>query len=169
MTHPLIAQLHFARSEFARCIDGLSDADARRRLEPMNCISWMIGHLAAQEQGYWVMVAQGQRLYPDLHKIVGYGSPPSTPPLAEMLETWHAITAAADVYLATVTPEVLSSHLIWKEKPMAESVGTMLQRNIYHYWFHCGEAYAVRQMLGHTGMGDFVGDMAAAQYRPEQA
>ncbi|MEZ4560263.1 MAG: DUF664 domain-containing protein, partial [Caldilineaceae bacterium] len=93
MTHPLIAQLHFARSEFARCIDGLSDADARRRLEPMNCISWMIGHLAAQEQGYWVMVAQGQRPYPDLHKIVGYGSPPSTPHLAEMLETWHAITA----------------------------------------------------------------------------
>lgn len=168
MSHPLVVQLQFARSEFARCLEGLTDADARRRLEPMNCISWMIGHLAAQEQGYWVMLAQGERPYPDLHKLVGYGSPPSTPPLAEMLDAWHTITAAADRYLATVTPEILLSHFERRGEPLAESVGTMLQRNIYHYWFHCGEAYAARQMLGHTGMGDFVGDMSAAQYRPEQ-
>jgi len=46
MPHPLIVQLHFTRSEFKRALEGLSDADARRRLLPMNCISWNIGHLA---------------------------------------------------------------------------------------------------------------------------
>lgn len=163
--HPLVTQLHFARSEFMRCLDGLSDADAHRRLEPMNCISWMVGHLASQEQANWVMLAQGQRPYPDLHKLVGYGSPPSTPPLEEMLETWRAVTTAADTYLTTVGGETLHTHFTWRGREMDESVGTMLQRTIYHYWFHCGEAYAVRQMLGHTGMGDFVGDMSNATYQ----
>ena len=43
----------------------------------------------------------------------------------------------------------------------------MLMRTIYHYWFHTGEAAAVRQLLGHTGLPEFVGDMSAATYRPE--
>jgi hypothetical protein len=33
-------------------LTGLSDTDARQRLDPMNCISWIIGHLAWQEQRY---------------------------------------------------------------------------------------------------------------------
>jgi hypothetical protein len=46
MTHPLVTQLRFTRSELQRALDSVPDADARRRLEQMNCISWMIGHLA---------------------------------------------------------------------------------------------------------------------------
>ena len=45
MTHPLVTQLRFARSEFVRCLEGVSDEDARSRIMPMNCISWMVGHL----------------------------------------------------------------------------------------------------------------------------
>jgi hypothetical protein len=43
----------------------------------------------------------------------------------------------------------------------------MLMRNIYHYWFHTGEIHAIRQMLGHSGLPDFVGDMSKAAYYPE--
>jgi hypothetical protein len=43
----------------------------------------------------------------------------------------------------------------------------MLTRNIYHYWFHTGEAHAIRQMLGHGRLPQFVGDMSTAMYRPE--
>jgi hypothetical protein len=39
MTHPFVTQLRFARSELVRCLEGVSDEDARRHLEPMNCIS----------------------------------------------------------------------------------------------------------------------------------
>ena len=46
MTHPLITQLRFARSEFVRCLEGVSQEDAVKRLLPMNCISWIVGHLA---------------------------------------------------------------------------------------------------------------------------
>ena len=168
MVHPLVTQLRFARSELVRCLEGVSDADARRRFEPMNCISWIVGHLANQENGYWVLVAQGETLVPNLNQLVGYGKPASTPPLEEMWATWRAIAGAADRYLDGLTPELLQTHLEWKGRRLPESIGTMLLRNIYHYWFHIGEAYAVRQLLGHSELPEFVGDMSVALYRPER-
>ena len=46
--------------------------------------------------------------------------------------------------------------------------GSLLQRVIYHYWYHTGENMAIRQMLGHTALPDFVGDLdGEAPYRPE--
>ena len=167
MTHPLVNQLRFTRRELLRCLQGVSDADARRRIEPMNCLSWIVGHLADQENRYWVMVAQGQTLAPELNERVGYRKPASTPPFDEMLNTWRTITETADRYLDTLTPGLMQTHFEWKGKPMRENIGTMLLRNIHHYWFHIGEAYANRQMLGHTDLPEFVGDMSAVGYRPE--
>jgi hypothetical protein len=167
MTHPLVTQLRFARSELVRCLEGVSDEDARRHLEPMNCISWIVGHLAYQENVYWMLRAQGQNLAPDLQQRVGWGQPPSTPPLDEMWAVWHTITSAADRYLDTLTPELLQTHLEWEGKALPENIGTMLLRNIYHYWFHIGEAHAIRQLLGHPDLPQFVGDISKAPYRPE--
>jgi hypothetical protein len=59
---------------------------------------------------------------------------------------------------------VLHQHLQWEGETVPENIGTMLLRNIYHYWFHTGEAHAVRQMLGHTNLPDFVGDLSAVQF-----
>jgi hypothetical protein len=165
--HPLVSQLRFARTEFQRCLDGVSTEDAVRHLGPMNCISWIIGHLANQEHRYWVTAGQGQILVPGLNDRVGFGKPASTPPLEEMWATWHTITRAADRFLDTLTTEKLQTYLEWQGKPVDESIGTMLLRNTYHYWFHTGEAHAIRQMLGHGDLPQFVGDMAAAVYRPE--
>ncbi len=165
--HPLVTQLRFTRSELARCLEGLSEEEARRRVGRMNSISWMVGHLADQEQRYWVMMAQGETLVPGLNDQVGSGKPASTPPLADMWTAWKEITAVADRYLDTLTPEVLQSHLEWQGKRAAYDVGTMLLRNIYHYWFHIGEAYAARQMLSDEKLPDFVGDMSQSGYYPE--
>ncbi len=165
--HPLVIQLRFARSEFVRCVGSVSAHDAVRRVEPMNCISWMVGHLANQEHRYWVVLAQGRELAPGLNDLVGTGKPASRPPLEEMWSAWNAITQAADEFLDGLASDKLQQHLEWKGEVLAESIGTMLLRNMYHYWFHTGEAHAVRQMLGQTGLPDFVGDMSAALYRPE--
>jgi hypothetical protein len=85
-----------------------------------------------------------------------------------MWATWRDVTTAADRYLDTLTIDTLQSHLEWKGEPWRESIGTMLLRNIYHYWFHTGEAHAIRQMLGHTDLPEFVGDISEAAYRPEK-
>jgi hypothetical protein len=162
----MVSQLRFARSEFLRCLDGIDAQDALRRFEPMNCLSWIIGHLANQEQAYWVLWPTGELIVPGLYRLVGFGQPASTPPLDEMWAAWHAITRAADRFLDTLTTETLQAHLEWKGKPVDESVGTLLYRNTYHYWFHTGEAHAIRQMLGHGDLPQFVGDMTEATYRP---
>ena len=39
--------------------------------------------------------------------------------------------------------------------------------NQWHYWFHLGEAHAVRQMLGHQDLPQFVGGLEGGFYRPE--
>ena len=169
MTHMLVDQLRFTRSELVRCLDGVTEDEATRRFLPMNCISWMIGHLAQQEQYLWLYCAQGKVIAPSLYELVGYGQPASTPPLAEMWAVWREITAAADVYLDTLTPFLMSETLECEGQPMREDVGTLLWRNIHHIWFHIGEAHAVRQQLGHSDLPQFVGDIngAGAGYRPE--
>ncbi len=165
--HPLVTQLHFTRSEFVRCLKEVSPEDAIRRIMPMNSISWIIGHLANQEQAYWVLLAQGHTPVPGLVDLVGTGKPASTPPLDEMWAAWHTITRAADSYLVTLETSALETHFVDRDKPRRESVGTMLLRNIYHYWYHTGEAHAIRDMLGHVGLPQFVGDMTQAIYQPE--
>ena len=166
MAHPLAQQLRFTRREFVRCLDGLSLQDAYVRHGQMNCISWTIGHLAAHENQYFVFLGQGKVIQPGLRKICGYGSPPSTPKLDEMWAAWREITANADIFLDTLTSEKLQEHFEWKGEPLADSIGTMLYRAIYHYWYHLGEAHAVRQMLGHRNLPQFVGNPGDAIYQP---
>jgi hypothetical protein len=156
--HTLVTQLRFSRREFLRVLDGLNAEDAVKRLLPMNCISWMVGHLAEQESRYWIYFPTGDSTYRYLTETVGFGRPASTPPPMEMLAAWKEVTAKADQYLDTLTPEILLTHFEVNGKPRPENVGTTLLRNIHHYWFHIGEAYAVRQMLGHKDLPVFVGD-----------
>ena len=187
MTHPLVTQLRFARSEFVRCLKGVSDEDARHRIMPMNCISWIVGHMAAQEQYYFVFYPQDKVPHPQLNRLVGFGHPASTPPLADMWQVWKDITVEADKFLDTLKPEQLGEHLERRiendlqpfkdalfgtasEEYLAqilaqqsvrngENNGTRLLRTTYHYFFHTGEAHAVRQQLGHPDLPYFVGDM----------
>jgi DinB superfamily len=168
MPHPLVDQLRFTRSEFLRGLGGLTDEEARRRFMPMNCISWMIGHLAWHEQVNWLTRAQGQILIPKINELAANGGPPSTPPLDEMWDAWHSITQAGDSYLDSLTTEQLSTFMIVNGKPHRESVGSMLRRTTYHYWYHLGESQAIRQLLGHTDLPQFVGAIhAEAPYRAE--
>lgn len=167
MTHPLVLQLRFTRSEFKRGLAGLTDAEARRRFLPLNCISWNIGHLAWQEQRYWLTRLQGQILLPHLNEQVGYDQPACTPALDEMWSAWHTIIAAADPFLDTLTTARLQEPIFVDGQRVEYTAGSLLQRVIYHYWYHTGENLAIRQMLGHTGLPEFVGDIdTEAPYLP---
>jgi uncharacterized damage-inducible protein DinB len=166
--HPLVLQLRFSRSEFDRGLRHVSDEDGAVRLGPMNCLAWNAGHLAWQEQRYFLTFGQGMVPYPDIQEAYRYGAPGIAPRLSETLAAWHAIAAAADPWLDTLTTERLLEHPVRRGKPMPVTIGNLLQRTIYHYWYHCGENQAIRQQLGHTGLGEFVGNIdAEAPYTPE--
>ena len=164
MAHPLVEQLRFARREWVRGLAGLNDEDARRRFLPMNCISWNIGHLAWQEQRYWLSFGQGQMPLPHINELFAYGAPACTPPLAEMWSAWRTITQMADPWLDALTTEKLQE-LVSRETDTG--FGSLMLRMTYHYWYHTGENMAIRQMLGHTNLAEFVGDIdEEAPYRP---
>lgn len=168
MPHPMVLQLRFTRSEFARAWQGVGEEDAQRHFPPMNCISWLIGHLAWQEQSYFLQYGQGRLILPEIERRFIYGAPMSTPTLAEMRGAWQAITEAADPWLDTVTTATLQEHVVSQGKPIAYIYGNLLQRVIYHYWYHTGEIMAIRQLLGHGRLPQFVGAIdRKAPYRPE--
>jgi uncharacterized damage-inducible protein DinB len=169
MVHPLVEQLRFARSEFSRGLAGVSDEESRQRFGPMNSISWIVGHLADQEQRYWFQRRGVPVLFTELNALVGYGKPATTPPLDDMLRAWNTITKTSDQYLDSLTVPDLQAHFVVDGKEIEESVGTLMLRVIYHYWFHNGEMQAIRQMLGHTNLPEYVGDInSTAAYRPEE-
>ncbi len=159
MLHPLVAQLRFTRSEFQRALVGLTEDEAAQRFMPMNCISWNVGHLAWQEQRYFVYFAQGKLPQPQLNELFAYGAPANIPSLQGMGVAWTAITRAADVWLAMVTAEKLQEHVVVDGQSTPYLFGSLLQRVIYHYWYHTGENLAIRQMLGHVDLPEFVGDI----------
>ena len=166
--HPLVVQLRFTRAEFLRGVRRVPAEDAVRRLGPMNCISWNVGHLAWQEQRYFVTRAQGRTPYPEVADAFAVGAPASTPALADVLATWRSVTAEADPWLDALTTEGLLAHPVSRGRPLTVTFGSMLQRTIYHYWYHTGENQAIRQQLGHGGLPQFVGNIDdEAPYRPE--
>ena len=168
MPHPLVLQLRFTRSEFKRALEGVTEAEARKRFMPMNCISWNVGHLAWQEQRYWLWRAQDRILLPHVNEQFAYGAPASTPPLDEIWQTWRTLTTAADPWLDTITTAKLQSDVVATGESLGTTWGSLLQRVIYHYWYHTGENMAIRQNLGHTNLPDFVGDIdSEAPYRAE--
>ena len=168
MPHPLVVQLRFTRSEFQRGLAGVNDEEARHRFLPMNCISWNVGHLAWQEQEYFLWRGQGRRLLPWVREQFAFGAPASTPDLNEILRAWQEITREADPWLDGLTSHDLQQQVVVNGKPRNFIYGSLLQRTIYHYWYHTGENQAIRQMLGHTNLPEFVGDIdGEAPYRTE--
>ena len=168
MPHPLVDQFRFTRSEWLRGLEGVSEEEGASHFGTMNCISWTVGHLAWHEQRTLLQRPQNIVHFPHLNELFAYGAPMTTPSLKEMLETWHEITRAADPYLNTLTTEILLTDLLLNGEPVGQSRGSALRRITYHYWYHIGEIQAIRQMLGHQNLPEYVGNIETeAPYRTE--
>ena len=167
MAHPLVEQLRFTRSEWQRGLREVSAEDAARRFEPINTIGWIVGHLAWHEQLYWLQHAQGITVAPEVEQCASR-LPACNPPVGDMWAAWDKITAAADPHLDMLTSETLLTFHVVDGKAVAESIGSRLLRMTYHYWYHQGEAQAIRQLLGHSDLPAFIGRIGReAPYRPE--
>ncbi len=168
MAHPLVDQFRFTRHEWQRGLVGISPEEGTKHFGTMNCIGWTVGHLAWHEQRSWLQRPQGKIPYPDHNRLFAYGAPMSTPALEEMLRIWEAVTQAADPYLDGLTTAQLQAEMPLDGKPIGQTVGSLLRRVTYHYWYHIGEIQAIRQMLGHRELPEYVGDIEIeAPYRPE--
>jgi uncharacterized damage-inducible protein DinB len=154
----LVNQLKFTRAEFRKGFTGVSEEEGSRRFLPINCIGWMVGHLAWHEQLYWLTRLQGYTLIPELNDLAAFRGPASQPSLKEMISCWERVTKEADPFLESLTLKDLAANAVVQGKELPINKGTLLTRVIYHYWYHTGEMQAVRQMLGHTGLQDFVSD-----------
>ncbi len=168
MTHPLVQQLRFTRSKFAEGMDGVGAEEAQRTFGQINCLSWIVGHLAVHEVRVWVEIAQGKPVIAPEVLVCEGGQPASTPDFERMRSGWEHITSEADIFLETLTQADMHRHFVWHGKQERENIGTMLQRNIYHYWYHLGEMQAIRQLLGHQGLPNYVGRIPEdSTYTPE--
>ena len=169
MTHPTIEMLRFTRSEWQRGLRGVTEEDGARHFGQMNSIGWIVGHLAWQEQRTLFLRRSGELPFPDLNVQVAYGAPMSTPSLKEMRKAWSALTKASDPFLDSLTTRALLKDLPLDGKPSGQNLGSALRRMTFHYWFHIGEIQAIRQMLGHRRLPQYVGNLeAVAAYRPER-
>ena len=73
-----------------------------------------------------------------------------------------------DPWLDALTTGRLLEHPLGKGRAYTRTIGNLVQRTIYHYWFHNGENMAIRQALGHRRLPQFVGSIDdEAPYRPE--
>jgi hypothetical protein len=168
MSHPLIDQFRFTRREWLRGLEGVSEKDGTCHFGRMNSISWIVGHLAWQEQRTWLTRPQKMTFFPQLNELVAHGAPMTTPSFREMLEIWHTVTEASDPFLDTLTTKLLQSDLPLNGESSGQSIGSAMRRVTYHYWYHVGEVQAIRQLLDHRDLPQYVGNIEVeAPYRPE--
>jgi hypothetical protein len=145
--HTLVQMLYLTRKEFERNLVGLTDEDARKRIEPMNCISWIIAHVACQNRAFLLDWPQGRDSDPR-YLPYDYGAPPSQPSLEDAMTLWKDACKETDALLRAATSKSLQDKgaLTSREN---ENRGTLLVRCIFHTWYHMGEINSIRQMLGH--------------------
>lgn len=170
MAHPMVLQLRFTRNEFKRGLRNVSEADGTERVGRLNALGWSVGHLAWQEQKYFIHYGQGVSMpHPEIARLFRSGAPASSPPLKEMLSVWTEITKHADPWLDTLTTSDLEGpYTKGGTTSGGRLIGNLMQRVIYHYWYHLGENMAARKLMGHTELGQFVGNIdEQAPYTPE--
>ncbi|HZJ10303.1 MAG TPA: DinB family protein [Trueperaceae bacterium] len=167
--HPTVLQLRYARREFRRGFRNLSEEDALARPGGLNAIGWSVGHLAWQEQKYFLTWGQGVTPYPAIDKTFRTGAPGTTPELSEVFAAWTDITARSDPWLDSLSGErLLGPYDRGGERSGGRLIGNLILRVTYHYWFHAGMNQAVRKVLGHQPLPQFVGNIDdEAPYLPE--
>lgn len=156
MTHPLVIQLQFAREKWLEGLVDLTPEEGNRRFGRMNSISWMLAHLGHFEQWSWLELAGHDKVTTVFDEIDVY-KPDVNPPYELMLAAWQQVVDASNPLLEAMTADDMLVHHQWKGKRLNENVGTRIQRHTAHYWYHNGEASAIRQLIDDRPLPQMVG------------
>jgi uncharacterized damage-inducible protein DinB len=162
MAHHLVRYLQHVRREFLRALEGIDTSDLERSVEGLNSVRWMIGHLAAQEQAYW-LEPRGEPLVSEA--LFGYrrAVPERMESPERLLEVWWEVGARADEWLLTLSHDDLRGHLSGEGIVGIENIGSLLTRVIGHYYLHIGQITVIRKLLGYE-VPSFVGSQEGAYF-----
>jgi hypothetical protein len=169
LAHPIVDQLRFTRSEWARALRGVTEEDANRHFGQMNSIGWIVGHLAWHEQRTLFLRLRDTVPFREINDEFYSGAPMTTPSLKAMRAAWSKLTNESEPFLDSLTTKQLMRDLPRGGKPSGQTFADAIRRMTFHYWFHIGEILAIRQMVGGKRLPEYVGNLEAhAPYRPDR-
>lgn len=151
----LVRLLWDAFDELERVAEALPTPGQGRAIGRLNAGSWVVAHVAQQQEAYWCTGAQG--LDPDAWLAgveVGFGSEPSVPDYRESLAAFARIRAAAIPYLRSLRAEDLD--MVMESaggSRRGETVGDLLVRSVGHLFVHTGELATIASLVGAPDLG----------------
>jgi uncharacterized damage-inducible protein DinB len=160
--HHLVRSVQNVRRELRRAVEGMSVPDLERRVAGMNSVAWVVGHLAWQEQSYW-LTSRGAP--PASTFVDGFGRsvPDPMPPFEALWEAWEQVASRSDPWLESLDAAALRGHIQGRRLFEAENLGSLCMRVIGHYYLHIGQITALRRWLGYP-VPAFVGSQEGALY-----
>ena len=153
---PLAAILDLNTDLLFNCCDGLSEADAARRLsDGGNSVVFLAAHLAYSRHyvaGRLGLPAADNPLAPYLDGKKGIDDVSELPPLQEILSAWEAIGSHLVTSLESLDAEALARHAPHRFPIAGDNPLTLLTFFVQHDAYHVGQVSILRRQLGHGAM-----------------
>ena len=144
-----------AFDELERVAEALPAPGRGRAIGRLNAGSWIVAHLAKQQDDYWNAGAQGRD--PDawlLDQRVGFGDEPSVPDFAAAVAAFARVRAGAIPYLRSLRDEDLAAVVRRSSSSGVEqTAGQLLARSVGHCFAHTGELAAIASLVGAPDLG----------------
>jgi uncharacterized damage-inducible protein DinB len=140
----LLYGLSATHARLLRCLEDLSDDDARRTPHGLSPVVWQAGHIALTDAAL-ARRADGRTEPPAGYEALfamGTGGPAAYPPLAEVRDALNRGQQRLEEIARTVDPgaRVDARHY--------STVGEMLAFATYHRGYHVGKITTLRALLG---------------------
>ena len=144
-----------AFDELERVAAALPAPGRGRAIGRLNAGSWIVAHLAKQQDDYWNAGAQG--LAPDVWLVeqrVGFGDALLVPDFAEAVGAFGRVRAGAIPYLRSLSEKDLDTVVRRSSSSRVEqTAGELLARSVGHCFAHTGELAAIASLVGAPDLG----------------
>lgn len=153
---PLLARLQLdALEEFVRVAAAVPAPGRGGTLGRLNSGGWIVGHIAAQQDRYWDVLAQG--LEPDPWLVEsGFtrGNEGETPSYVEAMAALDRVTGRCTRYLSALGDTDLDRSIRLSSRSEHEqTVAALLARSAAHLFVHAGELSAIASLVGAEDLG----------------
>lgn len=137
-----------ALEAFNHVVESLPRPGQGGALGRLNAGSWIVGHVASQQDQYWNVAGQGREPDPWIvAQQVRTGDPPTNPSYAEARAALYRAETAALPFLLAMTEADLA------RAPRRRTFGEMLARSVTHLYAHGGELAAIASLVGAPDLG----------------